>query len=115
MDPLSITASAIAIVQISGAIINTCYNYRCRLKGASKDASRIIKELNALRIVIEALYEVLYDENETKPIHKTTLSKLLEPDPDPDGILARCLASLEKLSKDLALKEGWKAKKAIIL
>jgi len=110
MDPLSITASAIAIVQISGSIINTCYNYRNRLKSASKDASRIINELNALRTVIEALYQLLYDESETKSIHESTLSKLSQP----DGILATCLASLEELSKKLEPKEGWRATKAAI-
>jgi DNA repair exonuclease SbcCD ATPase subunit len=111
MDPLSITASAIAIIQISGAIINTCYTYRSRLKSASKDASRIINELNALRTIIEDLYQLLYDENKTKAIYESTLSKLSQP----DGILATCLASLEELSKKLEPKEGWKATKAAIL
>jgi hypothetical protein len=111
MDPLSITASAIAIVQISGAIINACYNYRSRLKSASNDASRIINELNALRTVIEALCQLLNDENETSPIHESTLRRLSQA----DDILATCLASLEELSKRLEPKEGWRATKAIIL
>jgi len=111
MDPLSITASAIAIVQISGVIINTCYNYRSQLKSASKDASRIINELNALRSVIEALYQLLYDENETRLIHESALRRLSQP----DSILATCLASLEELSQRLEPKEGWRATKATIL
>jgi hypothetical protein len=76
MDPLSITASAIAIVQLSGAIINTCYTYRNRLKSASKDAGRIINELNGLRTVIEDLFQLLEDEDETKSTRESTLSKL---------------------------------------
>jgi hypothetical protein len=111
MDPLSITASAIAVIQLSGAIINACYTYRSRLRSAAKDTSRIINELNALRTVIEALCQLLNDENETSPIHESTLSRLSQP----DGILATCLASLEQLSKRLEPKEGWRATKATIL
>jgi hypothetical protein len=111
MDPLSITASAIAIVQLSGAIINTCYNYRNGVKSASKDACRIINELNSLRTVIEDLFQLLEDEHETKSIRESTLSKLSRR----DGALTNCEAVLRELSKKLEPKAGWRATKAAIL
>jgi hypothetical protein len=68
MVPLSLTASAIAILQISGVIINTCYDYRIRAKNTAKDASRIISELNGLRTVIDSLFQLLEDECNEKAI-----------------------------------------------
>jgi hypothetical protein len=111
MDPLSITASAIAIVQLSGAIINTCYTYRSRLKSASKNASRIINELNSLRMVIESLFQVVEDESETKSGRESTLSKLSQR----GGPLANCETVLQELSMRLEPKAGWRAVQAAIL
>ena len=35
MDPLSVTASIIAVIQISGGVVSICYNYRNAVKGAA--------------------------------------------------------------------------------
>jgi hypothetical protein len=56
MNPVNISESAIAILQISGSTISSCYAYRCRLKNTAKDASRIIHELNELRTVIDSFF-----------------------------------------------------------
>jgi len=107
MDPLSITASAIAVLQISGAIINVCYDYRSRVKSSAKDASRIVNELNGLRSVIESLFEILEDESE----HTSKRSALREL-ASIDGPLKTCEVELRALEKKLEPKEGWRALKA---
>jgi hypothetical protein len=111
MDPLSITASAIAILQVSGAIISTCYQYRSRLKNAAKDASRIINELNDLRTVIDSLFALLEDEGNENTVPKSALGRLGEA----DGPLARCEACLQDLAKKLEPKDGWRAARASLL
>ncbi|KAF4625355.1 hypothetical protein G7Y89_g12812 [Cudoniella acicularis] len=104
MDPLSITASAIAVLQISGAIITTCYSYRSRVRNAAQDAKRIVNELNSLRSVIEFLFVLLEDHESA--VNKTLgqYSALQELGLI-DGLLATCEAELKAL-------EGWRAKKA---
>jgi hypothetical protein len=111
MDPLSLTASAIAILQISGVIINTCYDYRIRVKNAAKDASRIINELNGLRTVIDSLFQLLEDECNEKVIQNSALGKLAEA----DGPLTRCETCLKELAKKLEPKAGWRAARDAIL
>jgi hypothetical protein len=111
MDPLSVTASAIAILQISGTIINLCYDYRSRVKNAAKEASRIVNELNGLRSVIDLLFVLLEDESEKKSMPHSALDRLAQS----DGVLTRCINELKALEKKLEPKDGWRAAKAAIL
>lgn len=110
MDPLSITASAIAILQVSGVIINACYDYRSRVKDSAKDASRIINELNSLRSIIESLFVLLEEEPENKPSDQSNLQKLAQV----GGVLETCKVGLEALEKKLEPKEGWRAVRAAV-
>jgi hypothetical protein len=110
MDPLSVTASAIAVLQVSGTIINICYDYRSQVKNAAKEASRIINELNGLRHVIDSLFILLEDESECKLSQGSALNKLAHE----DGPLARCIVELKTLEEKLKPKEGWRATKAAI-
>ena len=109
MDPLSITASAIAVLQISGTIISSCYEYRSRVKNAKKDASRITNELNGLRIVIESLLSIVEDEKQDEP--SSTLKTLAQV----DGPLARCRSDLDALAIKLTPKGGWRDTKAALM
>jgi hypothetical protein len=111
MDPISLTASAIAILQLSGAIINACYKYRSQVKNASKDASRIINELNGLRTVIDCLFLLLEAEDNEKLLQKSALGRLAEA----DGPLGRCEACLNDLAKTLEPKDSWRGARAAIL
>ncbi|KAI1084890.1 ankyrin repeat-containing domain protein [Whalleya microplaca] len=63
-DPLSMAASLIAIVQISGGIISLCYDYRRSVQGAKKDVATLQRELQSLRDVIEQLLKLLDADNE---------------------------------------------------
>jgi len=109
MDPLSATASAIAILQITGSIIATCYEYRSRIKSAESDARRITNELNDLRTIIDALFILLQSEPKNYA-QSSILGQLAER----DGPLARCETDLMSLQQKLQPKEGWRAAKATI-
>jgi hypothetical protein len=45
MDPLSVTASVIAVIQLTGSVISAVYNYRKGAKNAPEDAAKIIQDL----------------------------------------------------------------------
>ncbi|XXG99472.1 hypothetical protein Hte_005811 [Hypoxylon texense] len=63
-DPLSMAASLIAVVQISGGIISLCYDYRRGVQGAKKDIATLQREVQSLRDVIEQIIRTLDTEDE---------------------------------------------------
>ena len=54
-DPLSISASIIAILQLSGTVIT----YLSAVKGASKDRQRLLIEVSAVRGLLSSLKDVV--------------------------------------------------------
>ncbi len=59
MEPLSITASVIAIIQISTKIISICSDYIRNVKDAPSDLQKIVIEVGAVRGIFEALGPLL--------------------------------------------------------
>lgn len=55
MDPLSITASVVAIIQISTKIISICSAYIRDVKDAPSDLQKIMFEVAAVKGIFEAL------------------------------------------------------------
>ncbi|KAH7323578.1 hypothetical protein BKA65DRAFT_71178 [Rhexocercosporidium sp. MPI-PUGE-AT-0058] len=55
MDPLSITASIIAVSQAANAIVAICYDFRAAMKDAPTALSRITSSVNDLRMVLSRL------------------------------------------------------------
>src|SRR5271155_3010464 len=53
MDPLSITASIIGVIQLTSAVISAAYNYRNGVKNAPEDAVKIIDDLTGLSQILE--------------------------------------------------------------
>jgi hypothetical protein len=54
MDPLSVTSTLIAVLQISSALISICYEYRQGTKNSSREIVQIPDELNSLKDVLES-------------------------------------------------------------
>lgn len=61
-EPMSLVASLIAVVQISGSVISCCYEYRKGVKNAPKDVLRMINEIAGLRNLVERLVTLIDDE-----------------------------------------------------
>lgn len=55
MEPLSITASVVAIIQISTKIISICSDYVRDVKDAPSDLQKILFEVAAVKGIFEAL------------------------------------------------------------
>jgi hypothetical protein len=114
MDPLSITGTLIAVLQISGTVISALYEYRNGVKSASGDAARIITELNSLRSILESLLQAVEKEDAASSSgaggSRLANFQMLT---HPNGELKRCQADLEAVSGKLGSEEpgslfGWK-------
>jgi len=113
MDPLSITASLIAVLQIGGTVISALYEYRKGVKHASKDAAKIIDELNSLRIVLESLLSVA--EKEESATERSSRLSTIQQLAKPNGELERCKANLVFLNAKLQPESGWKTLKQALV
>jgi hypothetical protein len=58
MEPLSVAASIIAVLQAANAVISICYDIRAAVKGAPWALSRIINSISDLRLVLSRLEQV---------------------------------------------------------
>lgn len=104
MDPLSITAAIIVVVQISGAVISVCYEYRQGANDGAKEAIRITEELKSLQDVLECLLKLAELEVARGSSRLQTLQPLLEP----GGVLLRCQDDLSALQHRLTPETGMK-------
>jgi len=68
MDPLSITSSVIAIIQISTKIVSVCSDYIRDAKDAPSDLQKIMLEVAALKGIFEALSLLLPPTNNTDSV-----------------------------------------------
>lgn len=59
MDPLSLTGTLIAVLQITTSVISVCYDYRAGVASASRDVIRITDSLNALKDSLDALLRLV--------------------------------------------------------
>ncbi|KAF8249250.1 hypothetical protein K440DRAFT_598963 [Wilcoxina mikolae CBS 423.85] len=102
MDPLSVTASIIAVLQATNAIISVCYDYSTSVKGSSTELSRVTEEVKSLRNVLEAVAQLAQKAESADPTAGSqlpTLKSFCEPDV---GQLAVCLVELNALKDKLA-------------
>lgn len=101
MDPLSITASIITVLQTTSQVLSICYDYAAAAKGSSWGLSRVIEELKSLRNVLESLQQLSDDAQGTDPLARSRLPRLRAlSDPD-HGPLASCRKELNHLTEKL--------------
>ncbi|EDN91972.1 hypothetical protein SS1G_07834 [Sclerotinia sclerotiorum 1980 UF-70] len=114
MDPLSISASLIAVLQITGSLISFCYDYRQGAKHASKEIVQIQDELNSLKGLLDSLLK-LAEKSEADGKQLSTFELLLKD----DGPLSMCKLELEnlreKLEKGGVGKNGWIGLKNVLV
>ena len=105
MDPLSITAGVIAVLQAAEAVISVCCDYRSAIKGSSWEVPRVLEEVRALRNVLRTLEE-LADKAETPSSDSKSRLPALKLLCGPDtGILTKCRTELNDLAKKLTPPE----------
>lgn len=98
MDPLSITASIIAILQATATLVS----YVNDVKGAPSDQERLSKEARSLSDLLTNLLCRLIEEKERPEAWYTEVKSLGRP----DGPLGQYKAALEKLQRKIKGREG---------
>ena len=105
-DPLSLIASLIAVVQISGSVISCCYEYRKGVKNAPKGLLKVTNEVAGLRNIVERLVALVDDENMASHKHLSTIAGLVST----GGPLESCQLDLGSLKGKLEPPiNEWKA------
>ncbi|KAL8991564.1 MAG: hypothetical protein Q9169_007838 [Polycauliona sp. 2 TL-2023] len=106
MEPLSVTASVIAVLQAAEAVVSVCCNYRSASVGSSWEVPKVLEGVRDLRNVLRALEDIA-DKAETEAKDATSdlpaLAQLCHPE---TGSLVRCLETLSALEKRL-MPPGW--------
>lgn len=97
MDPLSITASIIAVLSVVGKILSTFHEYSCAVKNAPKVLSKISERIKSLEDVLITLKPLASKLEDTDLAAQTQLAALNAP-------LALCLKQLKALEQKLALR-----------
>ena len=105
MDPLSITGTLIAVLQITSTVISICYDYRQGVKHSSREVVQLSDELNSLKDVLDALLRLVEKSESSNPASLSTFELLAKP----DGPLLTCQSELERLKAELEPETGWRA------
>jgi hypothetical protein len=111
MDPLSVTASIIAVIQVTGSVVSAIYNYRTGVKNAPEEAAKIVKDLSGLSQILEKLLQLIEREGYAKVSRLPSLEDLVRP----DGALESCRKTLERLNAKLQPEQGWRAVKQALI
>jgi hypothetical protein len=101
MDPLSITGTLIAVVQITTSLISICYDYRSGVNSSSREVLQITESLNSLKDVLESILRLI----ETTKVGELSTVELLAKD---GGTLQSCQTELERLRAKLEPEKGWR-------
>jgi hypothetical protein len=105
MDPLSITASIVTVLQATYAVASICYDYSCAAKNSPWELTRVTEEVKMLRNVLEVLEQLATKAKNADPTAQSSLPALALLC-EHDGPLSMCLAELEALKRKLA-PPGW--------
>lgn len=119
MDPLSVTASVIAVLQAANTVISICYDFRAAIKDQPWALTRIATSINELRLILGRL-ETLANESELGFGDRASSARLstLEALCQDGGTIKECFADLKMLECKLgygnwAGKEGSKRRALI--
>ena len=95
MDPLSLTGTLIAVIQISSKIVSLCYEYQASLRSANAQISHIRNEITGVRDVVERLLRIAEADNASYAL------PALQAAAGPDAPLKCCLSELKVIELSL--------------
>ncbi len=93
MDPLSVTASIIATIQIADRIITTCKSYITTVRDAPNDLLAIVIEVGSVKCVLELLDALVSNV----PDSSSDVSCILQQLKGDHGPLEECMKALQAL------------------
>lgn len=122
MDPISITGTLIAVLQVTATVISITYDYRQGVSSASREVLQISSSLNSLKDVLEALLALIETSSskagsgsEMKGEESGARLATVELLAKEGGTLESCLGELERLREKLEPERGWrKVRKSLV-
>jgi hypothetical protein len=113
MDPLSVTASVIAILQLSNTVYKAAREYYTGVKDAPKEIKRLFEELEAFNDILIHLIDIAakadkndkgsaMHENSQKRTSLPSVTKLLEP----DAALHLCFAEMQQFMECVTVQKS---------
>ena len=110
MDPLSISASIVTLIDATNGVISICSNYARAAKGASWALSKLIDELKSLRNILESLDQLSWEGGDRDTASTLRLKAIYELCNAKDGHIAKELEILNENIRppDWASKDGSK-------
>jgi hypothetical protein len=103
MDPLSISASIIALLQATSTLISICYDFRSCLNNTPWSLPLIISEMKSLRSILETLEQLSQSEIHTDLKRRSAFALLCEKE---NGPLVSCQRELAVLEEKI-MGRGW--------
>jgi len=75
MDPVSSVASIIAVLQLSEAVLSSCYRFVGKVKDAASDIDRVIHQIGYLTTILQHLKNLaeLYGTSPDAPASSKSL------------------------------------------
>jgi ankyrin repeat domain-containing protein 50 len=99
MDPLSVSASIIALLQLSGCVLSSCYRFVGSVNNAASDVDRIIRQVGHLTAILDDLNNVVGEDGGSSLPRLSVLAGHQSP-------LATCVECLEELKVKLSGAAG---------
>ena len=107
MDPLSVTASIIAVLQATNSVVSVCYDYSSAVKKAPWELPKVINELKGLRNVLESLEQLAREAENNDPNVQSNLLTLQSLVDSQSGLLNTCLDEVIALKDKLKPTTAW--------
>lgn len=111
MDPLSITASIIAVLQVTAQVSAHCLKYIQMSRNAHSEPLQVVREIGGLHMILTTLKQLVEREEHppgsgTRPLpydsQDHTLFPILKRLCQPGEVLDSCYVKLKKLEEDMA-------------
>lgn len=96
-EAFGIVGGVIAVLQITNPVLSVCYDYNAGVQGASWELPRIQKEVEDLRVVLQALEPVVRKAQSSNQAQLPTLALLCAS----QGSLETCRKEIKRLEKKL--------------
>src|ERR1700760_272039 len=94
MDPLSVAASIVALIEISTKTLSSCYKYISKAQKAPGEITRAINEINGLKGVLETLSPLVHSAESAQ-------YKCLKSPTGPSSPFESCSTALELIQSQL--------------
>lgn len=102
MDPLSISASVITLIQAANGVIHLCFDYASTVKGATRAIAGLQDEIKSLRNVLESIGRLLANSENADQAPSNELKEVAALCDPEDGPIAK---ELELLRDKLRLPD----------